>query len=220
MTEPGECDVDIKTHEDVTYLNENFVRNTSVKIKSQNVDDKLQYCLLNQFPDANKMDFYCINDEKFYVASSFEFNGKGKLEERSYTRHMPIMLVIYLNSPLFEEEAITSLTSQKKGDNLEISFVVDGSNMKEGYPQKLMREIEPTLLEVLDDVQIVLTLDKNGVPKTMSTELSMTKYYLNSDKIQAKKVVNSDFTFNKLDDVNFDFQEVVSTYISDSSALQ
>ena len=44
-TNPPECDVDIKTRDEVTFLTEHFVRNTNIKIKSQNVDGKWQYYL-------------------------------------------------------------------------------------------------------------------------------------------------------------------------------
>ena len=69
MKAPQECDVDITIRDEVTFLTEHFERNTNVKIKSQVVDGKLQYYLVNQFPAAGKMNFYCINDDKFYGVS-------------------------------------------------------------------------------------------------------------------------------------------------------
>lgn len=77
-TNPPECDVDIKTRDEVTFLTEHFVRNTNIKIKSQNVDGKWQYYLLNQFPEANKKNFYVIDNDEFY-GMSCALNAKGTL---------------------------------------------------------------------------------------------------------------------------------------------
>ena len=218
MTEPQESDVDIKVRDEVTFLNEHFVRNTAVKIQSQNVDGKLQYYLLNEFPEANKMDFYCINNDKFYAISSGKLNEKGTLVEWAYS-HMPSFLFVYLNTPLFEQDAITSFTAKQKLSDTELNFVIDGSNMKQGYAQRVMREIYPRLGDKLNDVKISLTIDKDGVPKTMSTEISMT--ILNDDgSVYAKKTLNMVFLFNALDNVNFDLQGVLSQYASDPSIVK
>lgn len=56
-----------------------------VKIQSQVVDGKLQYYLLNQFPEADRMNFYCINDDRFYSIDC-RLNEKGKLVEYPYPR--------------------------------------------------------------------------------------------------------------------------------------
>ncbi|MBE6811244.1 MAG: hypothetical protein E7521_09420 [Ruminococcaceae bacterium] len=218
MTQPQECDIDIKTRDEVTFLNEHFVRNTTVKIQSQNTDGKLQYYLLNKFPEANKMNFYCIDNNKFYATSSSKMNGKGNLVEWS-SLHIPSFLFAYLNTPFFEQDAITSFTSKRKSSDVELTFVIDGSNMEYGYPQRVMIEINPRLEDELDDVKIILTIDKDGIPKTMSTEISMT--ILNDDgSLYAKKKLNMDFVFNALDTVDFDLQGVLSQYALDPSVVK
>ena len=129
-TNPAECDVDIKTRDEVTFLTEHFVRNTNIKIKSQNVDGKWQYYLLNQFPEANKKNFYVIDNDEFY-GMSCALNAKGTLnleakeilEERnsSYINHV---IFSYLNTPLFPQDAISSFETEKKNSDTEIIFIV------------------------------------------------------------------------------------------------
>ena len=215
MTEPQECDINIKTCDEVSFSTVHFVRNTTVKIKSQNIDGKLQYYLLNEFPEANKMDFYCINDDKFYNISC-ELNEKGKLEEQN-SLYIRTFLFSYLNTPLFKQDAIKSFTSKNNGSDVEMHFVLNGSDMEYGYPQRVMKEINPSLEDELDDVKIVLTIDKEGTPKTKSTKISMS-IFNNNDKLHAKKTLNMDFTFNKLDNVDFDIQKVISEYALDSTS--
>ena len=83
MSEPQECDVEITTRDEVTFLTENFTRNSYTKIQSQNADGELQYYLLNEFPEAEKMDFFSIDNDKFYIISSAKLNEKGTLVERN-----------------------------------------------------------------------------------------------------------------------------------------
>lgn len=212
MTDPQECDVEIKTRDEVTFLTEHFVRNTNVKIMSQNSDGKLQYYLLNEFPEANKMDFYCINNNRFYNVSC-KINEKGNLEEWG-TSHIPSFTFQYLNTPLFKLESISSFESIKKNSDIEVTFIVEGNSMDEGYGYRVMQEILPNVQkDKLDDVKIVLTMDKYKVAKTMSTEISMSKFYDNGE-LQSKKTLNMDFVFNKLDNVDFDLEKVVSQYVS------
>lgn len=218
MTTPQECDVDITTRDEVTFSTEHFVRNTNVKIQSQVIDGKLQYCLLNQFPAANVRDFYFINDDKFYGCSHFRMNEKGKLVEYPFSK-INSFLLIYLNVPVFEQDAIKSFTSEKKGSDTAITFVVSGADMEYGFAQRVMYEINPSLDDELDDVTIVLTIDSNGVPKSMSTKLSMS--ILNDDGgLHAQKSLNMNFVFNKFDNVDFDLQNMVSEYVSDASAFE
>ena len=87
-----------------------------------------------------------------------------------------------------------------------MTFIVDGANMEYGFPQRVMREIIPNIFDVLDDVTIVLTTYETGVPKTMSTELSMSIWNDQSSELHAKKTLNMDFVFNELDSVDFDLQ--------------
>ena len=217
MTEPQECDVDIKTRDEVTFLTEHFVRNTTVKIQSQNAQGKLQYYLLNKFPEADKMDFYCIDNDKFYNISC-ELNGKGELKERN-SSYIRSFLFPYLNTPLFKQDAIKSFDSKKNGSDLEIIFVIDGSDMEYGYPQRVMKEINPTPDNNLDDVKIILNVDKNNIPKTMSTKISMSLFN-NNGELYAKKALNMDFTFNKPDKAEFNLQNVISQYASDASSIK
>ena len=225
-TKPPECDVDIKTHEEVTFLTEHFVRNTNIKIKSQNVDGKWQYYLLNQFPEANKKNFYVIDNDEFY-GMSCALNAKGTLnleakeilEERnsSYINHV---IFPYLNTPLFPQDAISSFKTEKKNSDTEIIFIVKGDGTDYGYDYRVMKEILPNPQEdKLDDIKIVLTIDEDGVPKTMSTEISMS-IYKDSAKLHARKSLNMDFTFNKLDDVDFVLENVVSQHALDTSLIE
>ena len=217
MTVPQECDVDIITRDEVTFLTEHFVRNTNVKIQSQVVDGKLQYYLLNQFPEADRMNFYCINDDRFYSIDC-RLNEKGKLVEYPYSR-IGTFLIVYLNTPVFEQDAIKSFTAEKNGSDVVITFIVSGSDMEYGFPQRVMYEINPTLEDKLDDVTIVLTIDCNGVPKSMSTKLSMS--ILNDDGgLHAQKSLDMNFVFNKFDNVDFDLQKVVSEYASNPSVFK
>lgn len=218
MSEPQECDVEITTRDEVTFLTENFVRNTHAKIQSQNTDGKLQYYLLNEFPEAEKMSFYCIDDNKFYVISSGKLNEKGTLVERNI-QMMPSYLFAYLNTPFFKEDAIKSFEVEQKDADTVISFIVDGTKMEEGYDKRVMAEIGPRVEDKLDDVEIILTLDENNTPKTMSTKISMS--ILNdSGELRAQKTINMSFVFNKLDNVDFDLKEVASKYANDVSIIQ
>ena len=217
MTAPQECDVDIETRDEVTYLDVHFVRNTKVKIESQNFDGKLQYYLLNEFGEANKYNFYCINDDKFYSISA-NLNELGNIKEYPFSK-ISTYLFTYLNTPLFEQDAIISVTSENKGSNAEITLTIDGSKMEYGYAQKVMKEINADYDDNLDDVKIVLTIDDNSTPKAMSTEISMS--ILNDEgELAAKKTLNMQFTFNKFDNVNFNVQEVISRYAADSSVIE
>lgn len=225
-TNPPECDIDIKTREEVTFLTEHFVRNTNIKIKSQNVDGKWQYYLLNQFPEANKKNFYVIDNDKFY-GMSCALNAKGTLnleakeilEERnsSYINHV---IFPYLNTPLFPQDAISSFETKKKNSDTEIIFIVKGDGTNYGYGYRVMKEILPNLQEdKLDDIKIVLTIDEEGAPKIMSTEISMS-IYNDSAKLHAQKILNMNFTFNKLDNVDFVLKNVVSQHTLDNSLIK
>lgn len=218
MTEPQECDVDIKIRDEVSFLDIHFVRNTTVKIQSQNIDGKLQYYLLNKFPEANIMNFYCINNDKFYAISSSKLDTKGSLVERP-SSNIPSSLFVYLNTPFFNQDAIISFTSAKKGSGVELTFVLDGSNMEQGYPQRVMSEINPRLEDSLDDVKVILTLDKDGVPKTMLTEISMSVMN-DAGALHAKKALNMEFVFNAFANVDYDLHEVLSQYASDPSIVK
>ena len=164
------------------------------------------------------MDFYCINNDKFYAISSGKLKEKGTLVERAYSQ-MPSFLFVYLNTPLFEQDAITSFTVKRKGSDVELNFVIDGSNMKQYFAQRVMMEINPHLGDKLDDVKISLIIDKDGVPKSMLTEISMT--ILNDDgSVYAKKTLNMDFEFHALNNVDFDLQGVLAQYASDPSIVK
>lgn len=225
-TNPPECDVDIKTRDEVTFLTEHFVRNTNIKIKSQNVDGKWQYYLLNQFPEANKKNFYVIDNDEFYGMScalnekgTLNLEAKEILEERnsSYINHV---IFSYLNTPLFPQDAISSFETEKKNSDTEIIFIVKGDGTYYGYGYRVMKEILPNLQEdKLDDIKIVLTIDEEGVPKIMSTEISMS-IYNDSAKLHAQKILNMNFTFNKLDNVDFDLENVVSQHTLDTSLIK
>lgn len=218
MTEPQECDVEITTRDEVTYLSEHFVRNLYTKIQSQNVDGKLQYYMLGEFPEANHWDFDCINGDKFYSIYSTEYNRKGTLKEWNIEM-MPSFLFVSLNTPFFKEDAIKSFEVEQKGTDTVATFVIDGTKMEEGYDKRVMKEISPRVEDKLDDVIIVLTIDENGTPKTMSTKISMS-IFNSSGKLHAQKTLNMDFVFNKLDNVDFDLKEVASKYAEDASMIQ
>ena len=211
MQSPQECDVDVTTRDEVTYLTEHFVRNHTSKIQAQNVDGKLQYFLLNQFPEAIKQSIYCIDGEKAYGMSS-KLNGKGEWEEWSYSIINSSIFQL-LNTPLFGQEAIKSFAAEVKDGTTTMTFVVDGANMEYPFSQRVMREIIPDIFDVLDDVTIVLTADEAGVPKTMSTELSMSIWNDQSGDLHAKKTLNMDFVFNKLGDVDFDLEQLMDNYV-------
>ena len=209
-----ECDINITTCDEVTFLTEHFVRNTSVKVQSQNVDGKGQYYLLNEFPEANKMNFYCIDNDKFYNISC-ALNSKGTLQEYN-SSNIDSFLFTYLNTPLFPQEAISSFEAKKKDSDIEVTFIVKGDSTDYGYGYKVMREILPNIQEdKLDDIKIVLTIDKDGVAKTMFTEISMTILKDNGD-IHAQKTLNMEYTFNKFDNVAFNLENIVSQYIVDT----
>lgn len=218
MPSPQECDVEITTRDEVTYLTEHFVRNHTSKIQAQNVDGKLQYVLLNQFPEAIKQSIYCIDGEKAYGMSS-KLNGKGEWEEWSYSIINSSIFQL-LNTPLFGQEAIKSFAAEVKDGTTTMTFVVDGANMEYPFSQRVMWEIKPDIYDVLDDVTIVLTADESGVPKTMSTELSMSIWYDQSDELRAKKTLNMDFVFNKLGDVDFDLEQLMDDYVDTSDEDQ
>ncbi len=214
-TEPPECDVDITIRDEVTFLSEHFVRNTNIKIKSQNIDGKWQYYLLNQFPEANKMDFYGIDNDKFYSISC-ELNKKGALKEL-HSSNINSFIFPYLNTPLFPQDSISSFEAKKKNSDTEVTFIVKGDGMDYGYDYRVMKEILPNIQEdKLDDVKIILTIDKARIPKTMSTEISMSILNKNTGNLHAKKTLNMDFIFNKLDNVNFVLKNVVSKYTDTS----
>ena len=218
MQSPQECDVEITTRDEVTYLTEHFVRNHTSKIQAQNVDGKLQYVLLNQFPEADKQSVYCIDGEKAYGISS-KLNGKGEWEEWSYSIINSSIFQL-LNTPLFGQEAIKSFAAEVKDGTTTMTFVVDGANMEYPFSQRVMWEIKPDIYDVLDDVTIVLTADEAGVPKTMSTELSMSIWHDQSGELHAKKTLNMDFVFNKLGDVDFDLEQLLDNYIDKSDDSQ
>ena len=67
----------------------------------------------------------------------------------------------------------------------------------------------------MDDIKIVLTIDKDGVAKTMFTEISMTILKDNGD-IHAQKTLNMEYTFNKFDNVAFNLENIVSQYTADT----
>ena len=215
MKEPQECDIDITARDEVTFANEHFSRNTTVKIKSQVIDDKLQYYLLNEFPEANKINFYCIDDNKFYTMSS-KSNEKGTLKEWN-TTYIRSFLFPYLNTPLFPLEAISSFTVKSNGSDTEATFIINGDNMEFGFGYRVMEEILPSIDDTLDSVKIIFTVDKDGVPKTMSTEMSMSLLNDNND-VYAKKTLNMDFMFNNLDNVDYDLQSVISQYAHNNSS--
>lgn len=216
ISEPQECDVEIKTRDEVIYKTKNFVRNTKVKIKSQTVDGKLQYYLLNEFPEVNQSSFYCINDNKSYMISCGS-NGKGNLVEISASQ-LHYFTFLHLNTPFFNQDSIKSFSVKKKNSDIELIFVLDGANMEKGFADRVMNEIKPYADDKLDDVKIILTLDKNSIPKTMSTKLSMSIY--NNGSLYAKKTLNMEFVFNKLNTVDFDLQTVISKYTLDTSSFK
>lgn len=218
MQSPQECDVDITTRDEVTYLTEHFVRNTTSKVQAQNVDGKLQYVLLNQFPEADKQSVYCIDGEKAYGISS-TLNGQGEMKESSYSI-INSSIFSLLNISLFQQEAIKSFDAEKSNGTITMTFIVDGANMEYGFPQRVMREIIPDIFDVLDDVTIVLTADEAGVPKTMSTELSMSIWNDQSGELHAKKTLNMNFLFNKLGNVDFDLEQLMDNYIDKSDDSQ
>ena len=82
-----------------------------------------------------------------------------------------------------------------------------------------MKEINPTPDNNLDDVKIILNVDKNNIPKTMSTKISMSLFN-NNGELYAKKALNMDFTFNKPDKAEFNLQNVISQYASDASSIK
>ena len=53
----------------------------------------------------------------------------------------------------------------------------------------------------------------------MSTEISMS-IYNDSAKLHAQKILNMNFTFNKLDNVDFDLENVVSQHTLDTSLIK
>ncbi len=212
MTEPQECDINVTTRHEVTFLTEHFVRNLHQEIKSQNVDGKLQYYLWNEFPDANQLDLYFIDGDKF-CSINCPLNGRGDLKEWGASK-IPALLFPHLNTPLFQHDAIKSFTAEYSGSDTVLSFVIDGGNMDNNFHMRVMREISPTFNDKLDDVTIVLTIDQNGTPKSMSTHLSMSK--LRSDgSIFSQKIIDMDFVFNKFESVDFDLQKIVSLHSSD-----
>lgn len=210
MVSPQECDVDITTRDEVTYLTEHFVRNTTTKIQSQNVDGKLQYFVLHKFPEADQQSVYCIDGEKAYGISS-KLNAKGEMKEWSYSIVNNIIFS-FLNAPAFEQKAIKSFDAKKNNGTITMTFVVDGANMEYSFPQRVMKEIIPDIFDVLDDVTIILTADETGAPKTMSTELSMSIWNDQSGELHAKKTLNMDFVFHKLDNVDFDLQQLLAEH--------
>lgn len=218
MPSPQECEVDITTRDEVTYLTEHFVRNTTSEVQAQNIDGKLQYVLLNQFPEADKQSVYCIDGEKAYGISS-KLNGKGEPKESSYSI-IDSSIFSLLNTPLFEQKAIKSFHAEKSDGTITMTFIVDGANMEYGFPQRVMREITPDIFDVLDDVTIVLTADEAGVPKTMSTELSMSIWNDQSGDLHAKKTLNMNFVFNKLGDVDFNLEQLMDNYVDKSDDSQ
>lgn len=218
MNKPQECDVDIITRDEVTFLGSHFVRNMSANIKSQKVKGKLQYCLLNKSPEANITTLYCIKDNKFYtVSTQLNGNSKSTLKEQN-SSYIDSVLFTYLNTPLFKEDAIKSFTAEKKGKNTELTLIVDGAKTEEKFAQRVMKEILAGADDKLEDVKIILTVGKDGTPKKMSTELSMTKLHNNGD-LYAKKTLNMDFVFNKLKDVDFDLEKEVSKYASNPTIM-
>ena len=84
--------------------------------------------------------------------------------------------------------------------------------MEYSFPQRVMKEIMPDIFDVLDDVTIILTADETGAPKTMSTELSMSIWNDQSGELHAKKTLNMDFVFHKLDNVDFDLQQLLAEH--------
>ena len=214
-----ECDINITTRDEVTFLTEHFIRNTTVNIKSKNVDGKLQYYLLNEFPEANKINFYCINNDRFYSISC-ESNKKGTLEQQP-SSNINSFIFPYLNTPLFPQDAISSFESKKKNSDIEVTFIVKGDGTDYGYGYRVMSEILPNLQEdKLDDIKIILTFDKDGVPKTMSTELSMSILNKSTGNLHAKKKLNMNFRFNKFDNVDFDISNIISQYALDFSCFK
>ena len=164
------------------------------------------------------MSFYCIDDNKFYVISSAKLNEKGTLVERNI-QMMPSYLFAYLNTPFFKEDAIKSFEVEQKDADTVISFIVDGTKMEEGYDTRVMAEIGPSIEDELDDVEIILTLDENNTPKTMSTKISMSMFN-NSGKLHAQKTLNMNFVFNKLDNVDYDLKDIASKYAENISMMQ
>jgi hypothetical protein len=174
--------------------------------------------LLNQFPEANKKDFYVIDNNKFY-STSCALNAKGTLVEQN-SSYIDNFIFPYLNTPLFPQEAISSFKTKKKNSDIEVTFIIKGDRTDYGYGYRVMREILPNLEEdKLDEVKIILTIDETGVAKTMSTEISMS-IYKDSGKLHSQKILNMDFTFNKFDDVDFVLEDVVSQHTLDTSPIK
>lgn len=220
MDEPQECDVEIKTRHEVTYSEIHFVRYITDKVESQNVDGKLEFYYLSQFPDANKKSFYYIYDDKFYGVTSCRLNQKGELTEYDFSR-MPNILLGYFNTPQFEQEAIKFVSAKKDGSDTKLTFVVDGSMVPRRYTALVMFEISPDFIfDKLDDVKIVLTLDENGVAKTMSAQVSMHCIAYTNGNMYASKELDIEYVFNQFDNVDFDLQEVVSQHAENPLAFE
>ena len=213
MNTPQQCDVDVTCHEDVTFLTEHFVRDSSVKVKSQIVDDKVQYCLLSDYPAANNREFYCIDNDKLYTITC-GLDKKGDLVEWDNS-HISSFIFPYLITPLFGEEAILSFNALEKDHYMELSFTVNGAEMEYGYSRKAMVEINPGIDEDLDIVEIVLTVDEYGTQKNMSTKLSMTRLK-NEGDVLAKKTIDMDYVFNAFDNISFDLGEIIAQYSDDT----
>ena len=213
MASPQQCEVEIKTRDEVTYSTIHFVRNTTAQIQSQDLGGKLQYCLLSKFPEANQTSLYCLDGDEA-LSISCELNGRGPVRRYSYSL-INASIFYHINTPVFQQDAIKSFSSEKKGSDIEATFIVSGSKVGADFAQRVMAEILPRYGDLLDDIQIVLTIDENGVPKAMSLRLSMSLF--NKDgSLLSQKTLQTDFTFKKFDDVGFDLQNIVANYTSNA----
>ena len=218
MTSPQECDVTYNARVEYHMGYDAWIQRVNGNVKSQNNNGKLQYYIMKEKVKANLIDVYCINNDKGYRSIDQKINeGTLKSEALGYVDSYVYQTFCL---PRFQEYAILSYSAKKKGNDTELTFVVNGLDMDDNFGMIVMQDITATSTDPLDDVKIVLVIGKDGTPKTMSTSISMTKHHNKTGEVTASKKINMEFEFNKLDDVDFDFEKELSNLLTDISILE
>lgn len=219
---PLESDVDITVREEFFWVSDWWTKNKSINIQSQNVDGKLQYFLVEKDLDKNICYANVIkNDEYLRLSNNPDSIAKG--DAFTYTADgMNDKLLVKINTPLFPRDAISSFKAKKQGSDTVLTFKIKGDKTDPDFGHRVMIEITPERgTDQLDDITLVLTIDENGVPKTMFVEMSMHIFRDDMEDVlfEARKV-RADYTFNKLKDVDFDIDNLIAEYAAELARKQ
>ena len=212
MTEPQECDADWIIHSVYSspIYGDPWIGDQTAKMQSKNVDGKLQFYLIRENSENGAYYFGYINGDQYYQVDDIGKRVPPR-ESSSWLFHLSMIISFY--APPFEQHAIRSFTTEKKDADTVLTFIVDGSALEAKYRKDLMADWVYSYEISAEEISIVLTVDESKTPKTMTTHLSL-KSFTPRGELYSAKIVDTEYTFNRFQNVEFDLDDVVSRFSS------